>query len=383
VGSRREQVLVVALILLALALGFLTAPDPEQSVLDPRPSTFRNAPPGALALYLTLQEIGIPVERRLTSWTEGDPLAPPLALLAPTQMLTPLEVEALVEWVEEGGSLIYAAQHGDTLLAALGLVLHPLGEPGSGPARPQPHPWTAGIDSVPGFRWAFADTSQALVDRQAIPLLAAEDGAPVVVYLPRGQGRVVAWSDVDPLVNQRLRQSGAAVLFGRVAVALTAEEEALVFDEFHHGYREGAGVAVTVLRFLRDTGPGRMVLQMGVAGLGLLLLMGRRFGEPHPPPSARRRSPLEHVEALAGAYRQGGARATARRQVIAGLARRLGRPVPAPDAEGEWLRKLGARHGRVREPAEALLAEWSRGTRSDLAALTHHADRIVTQLRHR
>ena len=116
------------------------------------------------------------------------------------------------------------------------------------------------------------------------------------------------------------------------------------------------------------------MLQLAAAGLGLLLLLGRRFGAPDLPPAARRRSPLEHVEALAGAYRGAGARAIARRRLLAGLARRLGRPVPREGAEPAFLEELTTRLPAGRDAAEALLNEWRRGERADLVVLGRRMD---------
>jgi hypothetical protein len=380
VDNRRQLALVVVLVAMVALLSLLVAPDADRGGIDPRPSSFRAADPGTLALFLVLDELGIPVERRLTSWIEGEPLDGPLVLLAPSQPLTPLEVDSLLAWVEAGGALIYAARPGDPLLEALGLVLVPLPDTILEPrARPRPHPWTEGTREVRGFRWLFADTSQALADRAATPLLVLPGGGVVALTERRGEGQVVAWSDPRPLDNGRLRESGAAVFFARVATGLAGEGGRLGFDEFHHGYRAGIGVVRSTLRFLRDTGPGRMALQIGVAALGLLVLAGRRFGTPYPPAEARRRSPLEHVEALAGAYRQGGARTVARHQVVAGLARRIGRAPPPAGAEAVWLATLAARL----PAAGALLDEWNRGERADLVTLAGLADRLVAHLRYR
>jgi hypothetical protein len=381
VGSRREQLLVVGLIALIGAFvlaSTLTAPD-DRGTLDPRPSTFRAADPGALALFLTLEELGADPRRRLSSWADGRPLEAPLALLSPTQPLTPLEVDSLMAWVERGGQVIYAAVPGDALLERLELMLHRVPDARvEEAALPQPHPWTEGLDGVRGFTRVFDDTSRVMVFRRGTPLLTLPDEGVAALVLPVGEGRVVAWSDARPLNNAALRESGAALLFARAAIDMAGEAGIVEFDEFHHGYREGVGVVRSTFVFLRDTGPGRMALQLGVAALGLLLLAGRRFGTPHPPPPARRRSPLEHVEALAGAYRQGGARATARHQVVAGLARRVGRAPPRAGAEGEWLDAMAAR-----VPAAAPFRDAWQGDDADPVALARLADDLVLHLRHR
>ncbi|MBV9773747.1 MAG: hypothetical protein JO040_07350, partial [Gemmatimonadetes bacterium] len=155
---------------------------------------------------------------------------------------------------------------------------------------------------------------------------------------------------------------------------------ALRFDEYHHGFQGGGSAVGATLRFLRHAPLGRMALQLAAAGVGLLLLLGWRFGAPLPPPPVRRRSPLEHVEALAGAYRQAGARATARRLLVGGLARRLGRQGPRdPRGEGELLERLGTRLPVGREAAQAVQKEWSRGDEADLVVLARDMDRLLEE----
>jgi len=151
------------------------------------------------------------------------------------------------------------------------------------------------------------------------------------------------------------------------------------FDEYHHGYRGGGSAVAGTLRFLRDRPWGHAALQWFAAALGLLLLAGRRFGAPVPPAPARRRSPLEHVEALAGAYRQGGARRTARRLLLAGLARRMGRRPPREgDGERETLEKLTS-FAAAGPAAAALRDEWKKGDAADLVALSRDVDRLLEE----
>lgn len=391
-GSGRDRALMVVLIVVVAVLAVLSTPSEETNEGDVRPSTFRTTAHGANALFLTLEEVGVPVERRLAPYVDAEPLEGPLALLAPVEPPTPEEVEALLRWVEEGGTLLYAAGPWDgPLLEALGLDVLPLApdslsafERASWEGRtatPAPHALSAGTPPVEGFRWAFDDTSPAFEGPLEV-LSSTSAGDAVVVSYPRGEGRVVAWSDPAPLTNRALRESGGAVLFARAAAAAVPEEGALVFDEYHHGYRGDGSVVGAVWRFLREAPAGHAALQLGVAGMLTLLFLGWRFGAPYPPPPARRRSPLEHVEALAGAYRQAGARATARRLLLAGMARRLGRRGPH-DAreEEELLERLETRLPVGREAARGVREEWSRGEKADLAALSRTIDRLLAEVK--
>jgi hypothetical protein len=229
---------------------------------------------------------------------------------------------------------------------------------------------------VDGFRRGF-DPASAVVNHAEV--LASAGTVPVVLDFRLGKGRVIAWADAYPLVNHTLKNSRAAILFARTA-ADAAGGRTLWFDEYHHGFSEGGGTLAGATRFIARQAAGHAVLQITVAVLGLLLLFGRRFGAPLPPPPARRRSPLEHVEALAGAYRQARAAQTARRLLLAGLARRLGRRVPhQPQAEQELLQRLVA-HPTAGDAARALEAEWKKGAGADLVALSRDVDRYLEEV---
>jgi hypothetical protein len=294
-------------------------------------------------------------------------------------------VHSLADWVRKGGTLVYAARRGDVTVDSLGLRLRSLVSADSGyaeltsagrPATAAAIPLTQGVEVVDGFRRGFDPASAR---RTHATVLAAAGNVPVVVDFRLGKGRVIAWADAAPLVNRSLKGSRAALLFARTA-ADAADGKALWFDEYHHGFGGGGGTLDGTLRFLARQGAGHAALQVAVALLGLLLLFGRRFGAPLLPPPPRRRSPLEHVDALAGAYRQAGARTTARRLLLAGLARRLGRRVPpGAQGEGELLQRLAA-HPTAGEAARTLEAEWRKGASADLVALSRDVDRYLEEV---
>ena len=344
-GERSSWRGVALLLGAALVLALLTSDRDGRSNLDPRPTSFRATPRGTLALFLMLQELGIPAERRLSPLVEGDPLPEAMVILRPTDELTPLEARALLAWVEDGGRLIYAPSPGDPLLAALGLSL--------GRASPDTlplstlrtasvtvaAPQTAGIDSVRGFRFAFPDSAKAFREgAQALLRIDAERVA--VVRMTRRDGEIFAWSDTEPLSNRALRESGAALLFARLARELTAGGQELQFDEYHHGFRGGGSPAGALISFLARQPAGWMTVQLLLVGGLLLLLLGARFGSAEAPAPPRRRSPLEHLHALARAYEAGGARGRARHLLLAGAARRLGAAHPGPLDVERVLRSL-------------------------------------------
>lgn len=390
--SRRDLVLLAVLVGIVLVLAMLSRPEAAGESGDPRASTHLSTPRGTLALYETLRLLEVDVARRLHPYVEGDPLDGVLAVLAPTEEVTPAELGAMAEWIREGGILLYAAGGSPGgMLDTLGLELVPAGGDSVRPRRATrtavvagaaDHRWTEGIDSVHGIRRVFPNTALALLFG-AERLLETPSGAAVVTF-PMGEGWVVAFSDADPLRNDTLRASGGAVLFARAAVEAVraADGGPLYFDEYHHGYRAGGNVTGALLRFLRRQPAGHAVLQMAAAGVLLLLLLGRRFGAPLPAAPVMRRSPLEHVEALAGAYRQAGARRTVRTLLLAGMSRRLGRRhAPDEHALRAQLERMSTQLPVGREAAAELLKQWNRGERADLVALARDVDRLLDEVR--
>lgn len=385
--SRRDVLAFAIVSVLLVALSWFAVTEEVDHSRRLRPSTHVAAPGGARALLLTLQELGIPSTQRQTAYVDADSLAGPLVLLAPDESPTPAELDALLRWVRAGGTLLYGARPGDLTLGALGLTLTVLAPDSMNEmereewrgevARPAPHPWTAGLGPVRGFRYAL--TGEAVQRREARVLLRTA-GGPAAVLLPVGRGRVVALADVAPLTNGAIGGSGAATLFARAAHAARAPGQRVVFDEYHHGYRAGASPVATTLRFVRDTPAGHAALQLALAAAGLLLLHGRRFGAPLPAPAPRRRDPLEHVAALGEAYRRAEARRTAARLLLAGLARRLGQRGGTDGEEALRALRRGLPPAALAD-AEALEREWRRGRRTDVVRLAADVDRIFRKAR--
>lgn len=385
--ARRDLVLLGILVATVIALAALVGgADRGSDAGDPRPSTYLVGEGGAAALYWTLQELEAPVARRTESLLYGSETRGSLALLAPTTDLSPAEVSVVMEHVRGGGLLVFAGSAwdiGGPIYDSLGLHLAPAANRPSWSdvdapaAEPERHPWTAGAAAVPGFRAVFADSSPALDAAGARTLLRVKGDAAAVTF-PVGEGRVLALADHVPLSNARLRKGGAALIVARAAASAG---DTLFFDEFHHGFREGPGTGST-LRRIGAMIPAGAWLQLALAAALALYAAGRRFGAPVPPERVRRRSPLEHVEALAGAYRQADARQTARRLLLAGLARRLGRRAPPDErAAAAMLDRLARGSPAAAEPAAELQREWKKGTAADLAVLSRTIDRTLEEIR--
>src|SRR3954465_4308284 len=105
----------------------------------------------------------------------------------------------------------------------------------------------------------------------------------------------------------------------------TPRRDRLVFDEYHQGFGTHPGTLRAIVVYLARSSSGHVLLQGMLAGLVLLLALGPRPLPPHEIERVERRSPLEHVGALAQAYaRVGGTRAATTR-LLHGVRRRVER----------------------------------------------------------
>lgn len=360
--NRRQLAWLVGILLAFSAASLLLLPTRESSG-DIRASTFLTTEKGTRALFETMAELGLPVARRTTPFVDADPLRGTLVVLAPSAVaLAPAERRALIAWVRTGGSLLVTpgiASSFDPLSHSLELGPHapvipvPFVRIAREPVTPAAHPWVAGIGPVPPAGSAFHGLPD---DLEYEPLLLTEDSVPVALVYEFGRGTILALADQTLLSNETAgEQVGAAQAFVRAAVELTAPGDTIWFDEYHHGFSSGGGPVRALLEFARSSPAGRALVHLAFVSLGLLLLVSRRLGAPRPAPQPRRRSPLEHVDALARLYQQAGARRTARGLLVAGLARRLNDPHAVREGDIEPLLARLRRHP-TRGPAADRLA---------------------------
>jgi hypothetical protein len=167
-------------------------------------------------------------------------------------------------------------------------------------------------------------------------------------------GEVVVVSDASLLDNEALGREDNAVL----AVRLVAGRGAVVFDEFHHGYRDdgdGDQLESALAAMLFGTWPGRALLVVVLGAALRLAGAAVRLGAPQrdrPPP---RRALSEHAEALGRIFEKAGARRETLAILAAG-ARRVTGPragIPASLAPAEFVRRLRL----AQAPAAAGLAD--------------------------
>ncbi|MEO7522055.1 MAG: DUF4350 domain-containing protein [Gemmatimonas sp.] len=316
---------------------------------DPRLSAYSAAPLGARLLYELADRLGWDV-RRVRTASVPVHADETLAVLDPTIALRASEVHGILNGVRAGGALLLAMGSGtrafsDSLHIAVdqtgGVVDTRVGETSACEQTRRERFTRAGLwfgdASLFGLKGSALNGQGVrtfVYARGAGTLRAGGSAAaprPAMIGMPFGAGRVVVASDPDVFRNDALRDCsyGLDVPVVRALEYLrdggAVRRVSIVFDEYHLGRGARAGTMGAVQTFLRDTRWGHALLQVCAAGLLLLLAAAHRVLPPRDDPRIERRSPLEHVDALARAYSNTDASRTATLRLVRGLRRRVDR----------------------------------------------------------
>ena len=397
----------VAVALVALAMLLTPQVVEQRGAL----SSYSSAPGGARGLHDAAARLGWAVERRTTPFAGTLDTTAVYAMLDGAETPTAGEAHALLEAVRAGSGLLVVVRPGDPLTDSLRLVRS--AEGGAIARRDSTfcadslnrrglitwfdddaYSWW--LDSLPA---APARTFVTAIETRRLPRPRVERGPgedddvvilldsiarPASIGLPLGRGRVVAVADPDLLRNDVLRvcEWGAGVAAVAALDWLGADGgRRLVFSEFHHGYGVHGDPLRASARALVATPPGRAALLVAAAGLVLLAAVGRRAIAPVAAPRVERRSPLEHVGALARAYEQVGATRTVARRLVRGLRRR--HAVGRRTDDLAFLDGVAVRRPTLADDARRLqraLADDARPSRDELRALGDAAARIDAHL---
>jgi len=359
--------LLLGLGLLVVAVGS----QPDRDTEDSRRSTYITGPGGASAFAEAAARLGVTVERyRRPTATLAAPDSAPravLAVLGPEMPLTAADARHLLQLPTD---LLLAGQGAEAAIRCLGYRLYR-------------RPWRdsirtrspEGAEDLPAPRIAVvlvAHAAREIVDTGAtidgrrvqceVPQPAAVDTLletlrerPVVLRLSYPEGRTVTLVSDDGLFrNRALRRT----LAGAFVVGLVADRyQRMIVDEYHQGYVAAGSLGAAALAWSARSPWGWMVWQLIAVGLVALVASGIRFGPVRSAIERRRRSPMEHVRALATTLAAARGHDVAVRLMVQGLRRRLSRGGrPAVTDLDAWLEGLApsVRSTRGREALETL-----------------------------
>ena len=368
-----------------MALAALLAPEETDGRGgDGRLTTQSASPLGARLLYELAGRLGFRTERWTTDHRLPIDSATIVAVLAPPDEPSAIETHRLLDGVRRGGALFYVMTRNsalsDSLEVRIPLITGGVYVPtpaGTAESPDVPAPMTSDsvlADSTQADS-AADDVSEQSLDGDeecaghahnggGVPLwtggqmilanlewrkraphdavifagMAGVDSTrarslPVAVGFALGRGRVVAVADPDLVRNDVLRvcRWGADIVAIRMLEYLSGgggvARRRLVFDEYSQGYGAHPGTTDAILEYLVRTPSGHLLLQALGAGLVLLLAFGPRAVAPRDVERFERRSPFEHVTALANAYGNVGATRTVAMRLLRGVRRRVERPV--------------------------------------------------------
>jgi hypothetical protein len=257
-------------------------------------------------------------------------------VIGPKDALGSGEVHRLLENVRRGGGLIFTVDDARELADSLGMFLRSSrgymmsDRADECPARDNIERRTVMLPPpIHEIGWRRPPPGRVVTVSTGYTRRTA--AAPTVIGLQLGAGRIAAVGVSDMLTNEAMRtcEWGADVAVARAIefVRPAAGPASLVFDEYHHGEGVHEGSMIAITRFLSRTSSGRFLAQALLAGLILLFAFAPRPIVPLDAERIVRRSPLEHADALAHAYRDVGATKTATARLVSGVRRRIGRVV--------------------------------------------------------
>lgn len=342
--ARPGVVLSILLLLLTLTALLVKTPTTGRQG-DPRLLSTSTDPLGAALFFELTERLGYSA-RRERSLAARYPSRAIVTALDPVVDLSPAYVHVLLEHVRAGGALLAVLGGStDALSDSIGVSVATFTgsalETRMGLAKPcvQQRDFTRtglwfGTPTLLGLEVKDSVYVQPrtfiFVEGSRMDDTSLRTPVPALIGVPYGRGRIVIASDPDILRNDALRNCGYGLDVPVVAALsyLGADDResrrTIIFDDYHLQRIEPTAPMDVVSNYLVSAPSGRTFLQLSVAGLLLLLGMATRILPPRRDEWVVRRSPLEHVDALARAYVQIGATRTAVDDLVRGLERRLG-----------------------------------------------------------
>lgn len=279
------------------------------------------------------------------------------AVFVPAQALTVSETHVLLDRVREGASLLILLGRGslrDSLHLDVGDRDGRVRLGTDSVSCPPQRLTIRAIQRMAYFAASIEPIGPIHYDTTHLAVIASTRNSrarPTIIGLKVGRGRIAAVADGQLFANDAIRVCnwGLGITAMRTLEWLSGRDDGapirtLVFDEYHHGYGTHASAMRTMQHWATTTPSGRVTLQIAIAALVLLIAAGVRAIPPLPVLTISRRSPLEHVTALANAYEKVRGTRISTRLLVKGVRRRANRTMgPHVSSEEEFLNNLAQR----------------------------------------
>jgi hypothetical protein len=300
-AADRKILLIAGAVLVVLTAGLaLLGGDPKEQG-TPIPSTYSANPGGARAAYLLLQDLHYKISRWERPPTElptedGDAV---LIIAEPLETPTKEEVDALRDFVEEGGQVVFTGTRIKTFFPEARIDEEFPTDEWKTFSADYPSNFTAGAQKIvlqTEATWQVPDACQLA--------LYGETQSPVVVSWRMGEGRILWWAAATPLTNSGILREGNLKLFlNAMNFPVRAKQFTvhIYWDEYFHGER------TSLWSYVRKTPVTWGLLQISVLAFIVLFTFSRRSGPTVLPPVVSRLAPLEFVDTLGGLYEGAGA----------------------------------------------------------------------------
>jgi hypothetical protein len=350
--SYRLEIGLAALLAVAIALALWAANRGQRTPdFDFRASTFLNGPDGSKGLHDVLLRLGRLSERRRTSLehlaTERAHRPAILVLNSPILPLEDDEVSQVVRFIRGGGAVL-AVGSGGGMTRCAGLRMQPIvGSEDSMAVSARPGlvlPQTRRVltplepeDLEPprleSLRKGAPEQATLGICNTMLPfevdtVIAALNKRPVILRMRyRGGGTLTLAADRRWFTNRIWRDTDVPVVALPLLTPRAERPGRVAWDEYHQGFGEAEGPSPlgSTWRWMRGSPVGWAILQLIAVALVWLAVTAVRFGPARDVVERRRRSPLEHLEALGAGLESAEDSDTAVRRLALGLRRRLSR----------------------------------------------------------
>ncbi len=339
-------VLLVSLGIVGAALvGQWTAP--SRSLVDHRRSAMLDGPAGAKGLAEVLERLGLEVElhqRPLFEDSSFTSVGDILLLFDVPYPLTNVEIRAVRNAVASGNALFLAGTNGVELCFGYRMEFTEKSDSNTTLVHPR------GIDSLPPVDYFIervpgdsiyggeesVEDCPLLFATEVDTLLTTVDGEAAALRLRfRQGGSVTLLGDSWLLSNETMKETDVGLLV--VAWILDSDPRTVVIDEFHQGFRDTGSIFAAAWTWALASPVGWTILQLSAVALLILACSSVRFGPALSAVERKRRSAMEHLDALAVGLERADGRSTAVELFAGGLRRRLTRAGTSP-VSGERIR---------------------------------------------